>query len=353
MLTNNEWSFRHSGWQPKREKIHAAMIRAGVSEKVVERFENCGSCARAAWSKKKSRWVIIASYCKSRFCEPCGRAKQMTMAANLRRQLSARPIGRYRFTTLTLLHTDAPLPDQLARLLNCWKRLRTSKLWRTQKGGAYFIECKIGQDDRWHPHIHLLSEGYFLPQRELSGLWTTLTGDSHQVDIRQVHNIDDVCMELTKYVCKGTSSNVWDDVDRGIEWICASRGVRMCGTFGTWRKFKLTQPLDRDGELVFVGTLTEIFDGAARGVTKYLTLLWCIQNQRPPPDEYLTIAPHPDKDEACKSHTPPSSGHSEPSKSSCAKMDHTAPEKPRASHAQLFNASSISTANLRPGHWTR
>jgi hypothetical protein len=175
-LSKNEWSFRHSGWQAKREKIHAAMTRSGVSQKVIERFEECGSFARPGWDPKEKRWVIVASYCKSRFCEPCMRSKQMTMAANLRRQLSARPIGHYRFCTITIAHTNDPLPDQLARLQKWWKKLRTSKLWRSQKGGAYFIECKIGKDDKWHPHIHLLTEGHFLPQRELSDLWSKLTG---------------------------------------------------------------------------------------------------------------------------------------------------------------------------------
>jgi hypothetical protein len=347
-LSANEANFRHGGWQTKRAKIHRAMCAAGVGEKVIERFEQCGMNARYAWSEKNAKWVVVASYCRSRFCEPCARAKQMTIALNLRRQLSARPIGRYRFTTLTIAHTEDPLPDQLRKLLTCWKRLKKTKAWRTQAGGAYFLECKIGDDGLWHPHLHVVSEGYFLPMRELSGLWSQLTGGSYVVDVRAVHNLDDVCFELTKYVTKGTSSDVWEDHDRAIEWICASRGVRLCGTFGSWRKFKLTAKLDQDKNLIFVGTLTQVHDGAARGITKYKLILWCVQNSRPPPLELVDFVRNPDQDQPCTNQPNTQTRSTPNSQHSSEAREPTTLRNVLESIDPLFNASSLKARTQAP-----
>ena len=32
---------------------------------------------------------------------------------------------------------------------------------------------------------------------------------------------------------------MWNDADAAAEWICATKGVRVCNTFGNWRGYKL------------------------------------------------------------------------------------------------------------------
>lgn len=276
--------FRHSGWQATRSKVRHALAKAGTSQKVLERFDTCGSGARAFWSPTQEKYLFRASYCRNRHCQPCMRAKGNNIARNLRRKLIGRPTGRYRFITLTLAHSTEPLPDQLRTLMKSWQRLRRSRLFKTQKGGAYFVEVKIGDDQLWHPHLHLLTEGFFLPQAELSREWFKITGNSYVCDVRAVPDANRVSFELTKYIAKGTSRDVWDDTDRAVEWIVAARGIRANGTFGTWRLFKLNEKPDPTGDLVFVGTLTNLIDDFRAQREPGMSIMWAIMNNRAPPD---------------------------------------------------------------------
>lgn len=278
-LTLEEGSFRHGHWGARRAKIFRALQLAGTGRRQLERFDTCGSQARVFYSPTQQKYAVRASYCKCRHCEPCMRAKAATIAGNLRRRLAERPIGRYRFVTLTLAHTDAPLPDQVKRLLASFRKLRRSKIWKTQHGGCYVLEIKIGRDDRWHPHLHVISEGNFLPQAQLSDAWHDITGDSFQVDVRAISNFENVTHELTKYVTKSTSGDVWEDDQLAIEWVVAARGTRSCATFGSWRQFKLTERPPDPGDWVHVGTLTDVVRAAAR---REAWAVGVILNLRPP-----------------------------------------------------------------------
>lgn len=56
-------------------------------------------------------------------------------------------------------------------------------------------------------HIHLVINSEFIPQRELSNIWKTVTGDSFIVDIRKVNmgrNPKAVAAYITKYLAKAS-----------------------------------------------------------------------------------------------------------------------------------------------------
>lgn len=275
--------FRHIHWQEQRTLVRKALESAGTSYKILDRFDTCGSHAQVYYQPSEDRYVIRASYCRNRHCQPCAAAKAGVMASNLRRKLNGPPRGRYRFTTLTLKHNTRPLAEQLARLMTSWTKLRKSKLFKTQFGGAWFLEVKIGEDDLWHPHLHIISEGFFLPLQELTALWLKITGDSTGVDVRGVRDKDRVSYELTKYVAKSTSRDVWEDPERAVEWICAARGVRSCGTFGIWRRFKLTETPPPPKDLVYIGSLYDLTKRMREGEPEAQHIMLCMLSGRPPP----------------------------------------------------------------------
>lgn len=277
----HETWFRHSHWKAKREKVRQAMISIGTGTFAMNRFEECGSQCVVEWSDTLQKHRIRGSFCHCRHCEPCMRAKANKLAANLRNRLEKRPNGRYRFITLTLKHSDTPLQEQIAKLYGAFKKLRTLKLWKkSQHGGAFMLEVKWQADTRrWHPHLHIISEGNFLEQKELSAAWLQCTGDSQIVDIRCLHNEKDAAHYLCKYVTKGTSSDVWNDYNAAQEWLTATKGLRGCATFGVWRGFKLMETTELANDWQPVKMLHAICQQAQEGS---LADLYLLLKLRPP-----------------------------------------------------------------------
>jgi hypothetical protein len=287
--TKQETWFRHTHWAPKRERVREAMTAANCNAAARERFDWCGAEAIIQYSEDKKQVRIKANYCHSRFCEPCMRAKGNLMAANLHKRLNQQAQGRYRFITLTLRHSAAPLAGQIARLYECFRKLRRDKLWKdSQRGGAAILEVKWGKSKsageteppEWHPHLHIVAEGEFIPQATLSNVWNAITGDSFKVDIRALNSAKDATFYVSKYICKGTNNEVWESPDAAKEWIEAMQGVRTAGTYGTWRKYKLLHREPDTTKWITYQTLTDVVRQAATGEKWALSLLNALVNEK-------------------------------------------------------------------------
>lgn len=230
--------WRHSGWAVRRAKIDAAMVRIMTPAQRQNRFRQCGA---QAWVEKHidGSLRVVSFQCGDRLCEACGRARSTRIAGVLAQQIQARP---HRFVTLTLQHSQMPLTQQIQRLYQCFVNLRRSVTWKSHVvGGAAFCEIKRSSNTgKWHVHLHLLVEGSYLPQRELSAAWHVATGDSRIVDIRAVPSAKDVARYVSKYVTKPIDSSVYADPDALDEAIVALRGRRLCTTFGSWRGIELS-----------------------------------------------------------------------------------------------------------------
>ena len=191
--------------------------------------------------------------------------------------------------TLTLRSSLAPLPTQLDLLRQSFRRLRQTLLWRqTQRGGFAIIEVtwnpKLGC---WHPHLHVLSEGSFINQRELSKGWKGSSRGSFIVDVRAVKSGTGTAEYLSSYLSKSDFLEAIADDERWVEYFQAVTDGRQCLTFGTARKTKPPpppkQPLDGKsiGRLGWLMTLAARGDGFAKSV---LDLLYT----RHDPNPYLS-----------------------------------------------------------------
>lgn len=262
-----ETIFRHSAWRQKRQLVRTALAEVNTNANALERFDQCGSECVVEICPDDQTLRVRANYCRNRHCQPCNQAKANRLAANLRNRLQSQPHGRYRFITLTLRHTDTPLAHQIKRLYTSFAKLRKEKIWkRTQRGGAAILEVKWQPDTRkWHPHLHVIAEGDFVRQADLSNAWLTITGDSHVVDIRALKESKDAAFYIAKYVSKGTNDAVWIDPDARQEWIVATKSVRSAATFGTWRGFKLLAVNADTKEWKPLGTLYRIVQDAREG----------------------------------------------------------------------------------------
>lgn len=165
------------------------------------------------------------------------------MSRNLLAFLDHRPV---RFLTLTLKSSHDPLSQQIDRLYLCFNKLRRTRIWRTKtNGGVAFLEITWNETRQsWHPHLHLITEGHFIPQNLLSKTWLATTGDSFIVDIRAVRDHAEIVRYVLKYVAKPLPAPILRHTNRCCEAIVALNGRRAALTFGSWRGLKLTEKTD-------------------------------------------------------------------------------------------------------------
>lgn len=258
-------AFRHSGWAALRHRIAMAIWQTDGNDRRIERFSACG---RDAWvvqhPKNQHDYRVMSNFCNDRFCVPCARARGALVAENLLTAVGDKPI---RMITLTL-KTDptCPLRTSLDRLYFSFAKLRRTAFWQSHvTGGAALLEVAYSaRSPRWHPHLHILAHGRFIPQSDLSAAWQQATGNSFIVDIRSIPDTETVVRYVTKYVSKPMHASVHRSHDLLCELIVAVRARRLCLTFGTWRGLQLLQsgPLT---DWVYIGTFAEVRKRAADG----------------------------------------------------------------------------------------
>lgn len=256
--------FRHSGWQRTRNLVRGALFRTNQSTSRILNWDNCGDQAYVLENANRpGEYKIAGSNCHDRFCVPCSRLRSQCICNSLNDAIGSCVV---RFITLTLKHRVEPLSQTLDRLYESFSKLRRHKLWKKLvDGGAAFVEVKWSErSQEWHPHLHILVVGRFLPHDRLRAAWYAVTGDSLIVDIRLARNKGDVTHYVTKYVTKVLSSSFVNRPALLDESMTAMRGRKLCLTFGSWRGILLTK--DDDGcEWVNVGSLNDWFTRAISG----------------------------------------------------------------------------------------
>jgi len=236
--------WRHSGWTRTRTAVYDALQLAERKSTALVRFQRCGSDPWVAVDPDDpTRLTILTDHCRSRWCIPCANTRAHTIATNLTRLATDAPA---RFITLTLRHASTPLPDQLTRLYASFRALRRSKLWaRHVSGGAAVLEISFARSSQeWHPHLHVICHGTYIPKEALSAAWLQATGDSFIVDVRLVRDSKQLASYVTKYVTKPIPSAISNDPPRLAELVRACASRRLVLTFGTWRGFRLSESLD-------------------------------------------------------------------------------------------------------------
>lgn len=261
--TPAESEFRHSSWVIIRHRTLAAFERCGMSEQRIDRFCNCGSGSWLYKSATGDDITIRSNKCHDRWCLACQRERAGTITNALQSAMSAKTC---RFLTFALRHSHTPLKAQLDRLYRSFSTLRRRKDWKEHvRGGAAFLEVKIGRDGLWHAHFHCVIEGSWWDQKEISRAWHEVTGDSSIVDVRKISDDAEAAHYVTKYVTKPAHSDVYAKPDLLDEMVVSLRGRRLCMTFGSWRGIKLEPDVHDDVEWVAVGSLDSLRSRARDG----------------------------------------------------------------------------------------
>lgn len=225
------------------------------------RFANCGLSAFVEQSDTDPpEYRVSAEYCRDRWCRPCQRERGRIIAANIVEHLNG---AQCRLVTLTIRTRELTLSEAVLKLYTSFAKLRLTTFWRSRvTGGCVVCEIKRTRDGlRWHPHLHLLVQGKYLPQSWLASHWHKITGDSYIVDVRMCTGSTDAARYVTKYLSKPVPSSIVRRQEHLREAIKSLQGRRMVATFGDWRGLKLAK-VESQGSWTRLCSYRELIDKA-------------------------------------------------------------------------------------------
>lgn len=231
--------FRHGGWANIRKRVFEAL--EATEQPIARRnaFATCGCNATVQESDSLPRqYRVSATYCHDRLCTPCANARSAEIARCLLSRTKGMPLL---FITLTLCGKGEALRPLVDKLYRSFRALRRHPLWEDKiRGGAAFLEVKYSDKARrWHPHLHLIADGAYIDQGELSTIWRTITKDSFIVDVRRVRDDEIVQGYVTKYASKPLNSSFSNDPSLLQEALLSLKGRRLCFCFGDWYRIPL------------------------------------------------------------------------------------------------------------------
>ncbi len=193
------------------------------------------ACRKFAWfmqSTVTKKLRVMSSRCKLRWCPICRDVQRRIVTHAVDDWLK---IQQYpKMITLTLLHSDDPLSLQIKRLYDSFRKLRRRAYFqRLVTGGVWFFQLKQNPaTHQWHPHIHCLVAGKFLPHNQLKNLWLKITGDSYVVDIRPVKDLDSASTEVARYATSPADLTKVN-LESALEIHYATKHRRICGSWGS------------------------------------------------------------------------------------------------------------------------
>lgn len=204
-------------------------------------LEECRKYAWFARNVETNRVHVVSNSCRLRWCPICSKARTSYIINNLSPWMMNRKVTR--FMTLTMKHTDASLSDQIARLYSCFRTLRKHKWFKKHvSGGIWFFQVKLSPNrQNWHPHLHCIITGKYIPKMELSKLWLKITGNSKIVDVKMVRDPSDTATYVARYSARPAQLRHYHLALR-IEIFAAMHGRRLCGSWGVAKGVSLSPP---------------------------------------------------------------------------------------------------------------
>lgn len=190
---------------------------------------------------------VQSNACHLRWCPLCSRTRQYIITQSVSEWLST--THNPKFVTLTLKHTDAPLNHQISTLYKHFRILKKRKLIRRRiSGGVWFFQITRSKaDGLWHPHLHIVIDGGYIPQKYLARAWHKITLTSNIVHIEAVRDRKKAARYVAQYSARPT--NLADkSPEELVEVVQSLYGRRLCGAFGSARGVQLRPTKQPDSD---------------------------------------------------------------------------------------------------------
>lgn len=193
------------------------------------------ACRTRAWfvrNKTDGSVRVAANSCRLRWCPLCARARSNYIRHEVAEWFQS--ADHPKFLTVTLKHSQDNLTLQINRIYDSFRKLRKIKFFRDScTGGIWFFQiCWNPDRNEWHPHIHAIVTGSYMPYRKLRSLWYFVTGDSEVLDIRVVRDAKKVGDYVARYAARPCQlANI--PFEQGVEVMMSLASRRLAGSWGT------------------------------------------------------------------------------------------------------------------------
>jgi hypothetical protein len=231
-------AIHHEHWEERLDILHALAASFHKAEqKQARQLSACGHTARLYLDLQSDTVRTLIHRCKNRICPWCTHHRTAKAMKQILRIMSTMTAPRT--IVLTPRSTPASLHAQITAMRHAFARLRRNKQFRSfVRGGVYAVEVTWNpRKSTWHPHLHLIVDGNFFPQRLLSSLWSKATAGSDIVWVHKVDRAESAAIELAGYI--GKPPKVKEMPAAALrEYAGATRGIRMLQTFGNCKSQK-------------------------------------------------------------------------------------------------------------------
>ncbi len=203
-------------------------------------------CRRFAWfarHRDTGDIRVLSRSCHLRWCPMCAKAKQAYITKSTSEWIASSAYPK--LLTLTILHTDQPLREQINNLYNYFRRLRQRKKFRDRvTGGIWFFQIKLSRrDGLWHPHLHCLISGLTVSHSVLKRLWQDITYTSEIVDVRSITDKENAARHVARYAAR-PAEVVNMSLPERIELVEAMHGRRLVGSWGDAKNISFRPPVE-------------------------------------------------------------------------------------------------------------
>jgi hypothetical protein len=243
----------------------------------VSRFRQCGKYAWVNEDVETGQIYLRGECCKLRICPACRRRIQWKARSRVLDFLNQHDDLKWQFHTFTMKHRPDPLPQQLDRLVKCFRRLRQRKHWKQtvsmgyavlevtfHPAGTYSPNGRRRTYDEWHPHLHAVVATNWINYGWLHKAWKQITGDSTNIDCEKVRNNEKAAYYVGKYIGKPPDLNLQGNLERMTEYYRSLQGRRMLMPFGATAKHQEPPRTPRTGSIQ-VCRFSELLTAAATG----------------------------------------------------------------------------------------
>lgn len=227
----------------------AELLYQAADRELTTDYENrLHGCRTQAWFARHietGKVRVISSACRLRWCPLCAKAKRTYITHEVARWIKNSKY--HKFVTFTLKHSEDDLTFQIERLYSCFQKLRKSKFFKKHiSRGVWFFQIKRSkQTNQWHPHLHCIVTGRWIPYNDLRSAWLKITKDSSVVDIRPVKDPEGCANEVARYAAAPANLSTNDAIDY-FEIFQSLHGRRICGKWKMGDRVKLTPPKSED-----------------------------------------------------------------------------------------------------------